>query len=212
MPERTRLTPVAEVDAVVALRPLHRPVMDCKGRRIALPKRHDVGAALHARPLFGQDELAACEIHAGLREENRDLDGECEIAVEVLVETVEIARDVLQQKRRARLAGVAASIEERRVVARIALVDSHPAVPFVGNACEAWIERRSQATEEVGKRVFEVAILALAEAVARHVDVASEAALVGIEGRDGAAFRGREELRQDGAAVAVELAWGACQS
>ena len=76
------------------------------------------------------------------------------------------------------------------MVARIALVDSHPAVPFVGNVCEAWIERRSQATEEVRKRVFEVAILALAEAVPRHVDVASEVALVGIEGRDDAAFRG----------------------
>ena len=56
------------------------------------------------------------------------------------------------------------------------------------------------------KRVFEVAILALAEAVPRHVDVASEVALVGIERRDGAAFLGREELRQDGAAVVVELA------
>src|SRR5712672_678285 len=45
-----------------------------------------------------------------------------------------------------------------------------------------------------------------AEAVPRHVDVASEVALVGIEGRDGVAFRGREEPQQDGATVAVELA------
>ena len=101
---------VAEVHAVVALRALHWPVMDGEGHCITLPKRHDLGAALHARPLFGQDELAAGEVLAGLREEDRDLDRECEIAIEVLVEAVEVTRDILQQKRRrARLAGVVAS-------------------------------------------------------------------------------------------------------
>jgi hypothetical protein len=40
--------------------------MDCEGDSITLPKGHDLGAALHARPLFGQDELAACEVLAGL--------------------------------------------------------------------------------------------------------------------------------------------------
>src|SRR5215831_21248463 len=36
---------------------------------------------------------------SGFREENSDLDRECEIAIKVLVETVEVARDILQQKR-----------------------------------------------------------------------------------------------------------------
>jgi len=63
--------------------------MDCKGHCIPLPKRYDLGAALHARPLFRQDELAHCEVHTGLREEDCDLDRECEIAVKILVETVE---------------------------------------------------------------------------------------------------------------------------
>ena len=70
------------------------------------------------------------------------------------------------------------------MVVWIALVDSHPVVPRVGHACEVRIERRSKAAEEIGQRVFEVAVLALAEAVPRHLDVASEVALVGIEGRD----------------------------
>src|ERR1700746_1909737 len=77
---------VAEVHAIVALRTPHRPVVDSEGHSIALPERHDLGAALHARPLFGQDELATCEVHGGLREEDRHLDRECEIAVEILVE------------------------------------------------------------------------------------------------------------------------------
>ena len=37
------------------------------------------------------------------------------------------------------------------------------------------------------------------------MNAAAEVALVGIEGRDGAAFLGGEELRQDGTAVVVEF-------
>ena len=50
------------------------------------------------------------------------------------------------------------------------------------------IECRSEAMENVRKRVLEVAILALAEAVPNHLNVASEVAFIRIEGRDGAAF------------------------
>jgi hypothetical protein len=181
--------------------------MDCEGHSITLSKWYNLGTALHARSLFGQDELAACEVPAGLGEENLYLDRECEIAIEILMETVEITRNILQQKRCwACLTLVVASLEERRMVVGIALVDSHPAGPFVGQACEVRIECRSQAIENVRKRVFEVAVLSLAETVPRHMDMASEVALIGIEGRNGAAFLGREELRQDGAAVVVKLA------
>ena len=113
---------VAEVHAVVALRSLHWPVMDCEGHSITLPKWHDLSTALHARPLFGQNELATCEVLARLREQDRNLDRECEFAIEVLVEAVEVTRDILQQQRRwARLTGVVASLEERCVVVGIAL-------------------------------------------------------------------------------------------
>ena len=57
---------VAEVHAIVALRALYWPVMNGEGHGITLPKRYDLSAALHARPLFGEDKLAACEIRAGL--------------------------------------------------------------------------------------------------------------------------------------------------
>jgi hypothetical protein len=87
---------VAEVDAIIALGPLYRPVMDREGHRIALQKWYDLRAALHAWPLFGQDELAAREVLTGFREENRDLDRECEVAVEILVQAVEVTGNILQ--------------------------------------------------------------------------------------------------------------------
>ena len=43
---------VAEIYAIVALRPLYRTVMDGKGYGITLPKWHNLRRALHARPLF----------------------------------------------------------------------------------------------------------------------------------------------------------------
>jgi hypothetical protein len=57
---------VTKVHPVAAARALHRAMMHGEGHRIALTKCHDVGARLHARPLFGQDELAAFEVLAGL--------------------------------------------------------------------------------------------------------------------------------------------------
>ena len=122
------------------------------------------------------------------------------------MEAVEVARNVLQQQRRwTRLTGIVTSFEKRRVVIGITLGNAHSDIPFVGDDRKVRIQRGSQLADEIGKRIFEVAILALAEAVPRHVDVASEVALVRIEGRNGAAFFGREKLRQDGAAVIAKF-------
>ena len=44
---------VPEIDAIVALRSLNRPVVDGKDYRVALSQRHNLGPALHARPLLG---------------------------------------------------------------------------------------------------------------------------------------------------------------
>ena len=104
---------MANVYAVVALRALHRPIVNSEGHSITRSERHDLDAALHAWPLFGKGELAACEIRAGFREENRGLDPKCEIAIDVPMEAVEVTGDMLQEKRRrACLAGVVAPLEE----------------------------------------------------------------------------------------------------
>ena len=53
---------VAKVDAVDASRSLHRTVTDGEDDGIPLFERDDFGPGLHARALFGQDELASGEI------------------------------------------------------------------------------------------------------------------------------------------------------
>jgi hypothetical protein len=64
---------------------------------IALAQRNDVWPRLHARPLLGEHELATGEIPPWLAEQDSYLDRENVLAIEILVQTVEIAGAVLQQ-------------------------------------------------------------------------------------------------------------------
>ncbi len=66
----------------------------------------------------------------------------------------------------------------------IALVDAHALVPIICHVRQLRIERRAQAADEIGQRIFEVAVLPFAEAVPSHVDMTSEMTLVEVELRD----------------------------
>ncbi len=206
MPLRTRLTPWRKFTRYEPAGALYRPVMHREGHRIALGERHHFGAALHARALLGQHELAAGEIAAWLGQQDRHLDRKGEVAIKVLVQAIEVAGHILQQqRRRPRLPGHVALREERRMLGRIALGHAHAPVPRIGDIGQARIERGPQAGDELGQRISEIAVLALAEAVARHVDMAAEMALLRIERRDLPALPGRQQLFHHRAAMAVQL-------
>src|SRR5580704_7418065 len=132
---------MAQVDAIAALGALDRPVVDGEHDGVALLERHDLRPALHARPLLGQHELAAGEVLAGLRQQDRDLQRECEIAIQVLVQAVEVAGHVLQQQRCwTRLSSLVALLQEVGVLDGIAPLDAHPLVPNVRDRGQARIE------------------------------------------------------------------------
>src|SRR5882757_1001131 len=88
--------PMPEIDAIAAFRSPDWPVVHCKGHRITLPQRHHLGPALHAWPLLGQNKLATCEIVSGFREQDCNLQRECEITVNILMQAIEVPRHVLQ--------------------------------------------------------------------------------------------------------------------
>ncbi|MNW00194.1 hypothetical protein D3C71_1956510 [compost metagenome] len=108
--------------------------MNRKGNGIALAKGNDLDPALHARPLLRQHEFAAGKILPRLRQQDRHLDRKGKIAVEILMQAIEIAGDILQQqRRRPRLAGVMTLAEEVRVLSRVSFFNSHAAVPLIGD-------------------------------------------------------------------------------
>ena len=79
----------------------------------AARRAYDVGAALGARALLEQDELAPVEVDPRHGEDGHRLEGEGDVAVEVLVQGVPVALAVAQhERRRPRLARRAAAREQ----------------------------------------------------------------------------------------------------
>jgi hypothetical protein len=89
-----------QIDAICASRALNGPIAYREGHRIALPQRDYLGTALHSWALLREDELSASEILLRFGKQDRNLERKGEIAVEVLMQAIEIPRDVLQQQRR----------------------------------------------------------------------------------------------------------------
>ena len=63
-------------------------------------ERHDLAARLHARPLLDQHELAAFEVPRRVAQQDRGLQREDQLAVEIAMQAVVVARLVAQQQRR----------------------------------------------------------------------------------------------------------------
>jgi hypothetical protein len=133
---------------------------------------------------------------------DRHLKRERQRAVEVLVQAIVVARAVLQQKRRrTRLAGRVAEREERGVRFRTARLKRHALVPGVRNRRKSLVKRSAQGGDRLRKRIGELFVLALPEAVVRHDDVAAEAPILRIERRNRAAFSPRQQLLEHGSPV-----------
>ena len=118
---------------------------------------------------------------------------ECEFAVEILMQALIVAGGVLQEKRRQpHLARGVARLQIIGMRRRIAHGDLHALVPGIGVGHDPRIERGPQFADRCGQGIFEIAVLALAEAVARHVDMAAEMHFLRIERRNAAALSGCE--------------------
>src|SRR6516164_3257654 len=122
------------------------------------------------------------------------------------MKAIEIAGCVLQEQRRwAHLAAVVTESQEGGVLLRIAGVVAHALIPFVGDRCQARIKHRAQTPKQVGQRILKVAILAPAEAVAGHVDVAAKILLVAVEGGDFSTLLSQEQFFEDRAAIVAQV-------
>lgn len=75
----------------------------------------------------------------------------------------------------------------------IAPTDAHELVPFIGNTRQMRIECGAQASNRAWQRVREIPVLALAEAVARHVDMAAEMLFMRVESGNPPALLRRQD-------------------
>src|SRR5690348_8537301 len=109
---------MAHRDTVSAARAYDGTLIDGEDGTLAEAQRYNLHPRLHARPLLGQHELAAFEL-SRIVEQERCLQREHPIAVEVLVQAVVVARTVAKQKRRRPgLARGVAPFQELRMAVR----------------------------------------------------------------------------------------------
>src|SRR5689334_11257566 len=136
---------VSHVNAISPARCANRPMVNGKRHGIALPKRNHRGPRLHPWTLLCQHELAALEIMVGLRQQDRNLEGEDVLPVEVLMQAVVVTRDVSQEKRRrACLSGIVTALQEGPMAARVPDLDTHGLVPPISGLREFGIKGSAQ--------------------------------------------------------------------
>jgi hypothetical protein len=197
---------MSHVDAIGSPRPLDRAMVDGEDDALALVERDHLGPRLHAGPLLGEDEFAAREIHAGPREQERDLEREDVFAVEVLMQAVVIAGAVPEQERgRLGLSRLMTSVEEGSVLLRVADLDPHRLIPAVGVLRQRRVQCGPQSVDDGRQRISKVLVFAASVAVARHDDPAAKDPRRVVGGRELAALLGRDQRTDHGAAVAVEI-------
>src|SRR5258707_10170682 len=85
-------------DTIRAASPLRRAIAHRKYRQISLPQRQDFHSRLPARALLRHDELTAFEIAAGLGEQDRCLKRKHMLPVDVLMQAIEVTRNILQKQ------------------------------------------------------------------------------------------------------------------
>ena len=126
-------------------------------------------------------------------------------AVEILMQAVVVAFEVLKdQRRRALLTGAVAAANEVGMNARIAHTDAHLLVPAIRNGGEPGIKRLSQILQELRQRIAVVFVFAAAKAVARHDDARAIQVIVRVPRRESRTLTGLEKSRQDRGAIGVE--------
>src|SRR6185295_16098653 len=122
-----------------------------------------------------EHELTTFEFFARLAEEDRHLERENMLAIEVLMQAVVIVPAVLQQYwGRAVLSGGLAAFDKLGMGRREAHPHPHRLVPAVGDGCEVGIKRSAQGLDQGRERIGEIFVFAAPETMPGHDNLAAE--------------------------------------
>jgi len=173
---------MAQIDAIIAARTLHGPVACGEDNRLTLIGNDDLRLGLRTRLLLDENKFSAFPIAALLTEQKYHLQGKADFAVEILMKTVVATGLVVKHKRCGpRLPRFVASFQESCMVARISRnVFTEGFRPLIGYFGEVRISAASEIGDQFWKRVGEVLVVADAEAIALHDDVAAKTACITI--------------------------------
>src|SRR5258708_28067767 len=140
-----------EIHAVSSTSSLHRTVVNCEKHPVALLELRYFGPRLHAWPLLSQPKLSSGEIFTRACKQERNLERENEIAIQVLMQGVEVARVVLQQERcRPQLSCLMTLLQVFCMCFRILNVDLHRLTPAIRHSGQVRVKRGPKRFDRLG--------------------------------------------------------------
>ena len=167
-------------------------------QRLSLFQDDHVAPRLCPRPLLNQQAFAAGIVSPAPAQDAGELERERHRAVQVLVQAVVAPRPVLEeQRRRLGLAVLGADGEKPFEILRVRLPSTTQGrIPPIGDGGQPRIRLGAEGGDQPGERLGEVLVLSETEAIARHVDAATEPAVIGVEVDQVTALLGRQERRR----------------
>src|SRR6516165_247807 len=154
-----------------------------EGDTLTLLQTHYLGPRLHPRALLDQNEFATGKIFARLRQEKRNLNGKDILSVDVLVQSIPVALNVVEQeRRRSGLAGLMAAFQVFRMRIWIVHVDFHELIPTVGHQGQRRVQRLASLINDFRQRIRPVFVLSAAKAVASHDNRAAKDTVLIVHG------------------------------
>ena len=138
--------------------------------------------------------ILAGEVRAGIGQQNRQLEREGVLTVEVLMQAVVVVDSVLKEKRRRPyLTCTVTTLDEVGMLFRIAHIDSHRFIPTIGDGDQMRIDCRPEFAQPIGKRVAEILVLSAPEAVPLHDDATAKDVIIRVKTGNGPALlRGKK--------------------
>src|SRR5579864_6440788 len=149
-----------------------------------------VPARLRSRYLFDKQQFSTLEIGHRRAQYDDHLKREYKIPIDILMETIEVARPVTQQKRRwPDLSALPAMLKEQIERCRKFCFDFQSRHPGIRDFVQVLVESLAQARDQLRQGIAEILVFTSAEAEPGHIDLRSKLRRIGIHRPDVLAFR-----------------------
>ena len=190
-----------------AARGPHGPVAGGEHQAVAVRDQPRGAPRLRPRALLHQQELTPGVVLPGVAEVDHHLEREHQVAVQIPVQRVPVARAVAeQQRRRLGLARPVAPVQPLVQRPGPGSLPAQPGVPVPGDGQQVRVESLPQPFDRLRQRRGEVAVLAPAESVPGHVDGGPEPLRPVVQGREVGAFGRGQQPGQQRPAEVVQFA------